>query len=166
MTSSATPAESVASTNGDVQPIGWSPYGRIPYVIPIITSTRPPAKVTLPAQSIGARRCTPISRRLTRDQIVPKMPNGTETRKTSRQSIAARKPPRTSPMNTPLIPTTLLMPSASPRWLAGNASVRIATELAISNAAPIPWTIRNTISQSAPAAPVIQSIVSSSEASV
>ena len=69
-------------------------------------------------------------------------------------------------MNWPLIPTTLLIPSASPRWLAGNASVRIATEFAIRNAAPMPWTIRNTISQSAPARPVIQSIVRSSDATV
>ena len=69
-------------------------------------------------------------------------------------------------MNTPLMPTTLLIPSASPRWCAGNASVRIATELAIRNAAPIPWTIRHPISQSAPAGPLIQSIVSSSEESV
>ena len=32
-------------------------------------------------------------------------------------------------MNWPLIPTTLVIPSARPRWFAGNASVRIATEL-------------------------------------
>ena len=53
-------------------------------MIPIITSTSPAANVRLPSQSIGARVRTPISRRLRYDQIVPTMPNGTETRKTSR----------------------------------------------------------------------------------
>ena len=142
------------------------PYGRIPYVMPIMTSTSPTANVRLPAQSIGAGRRTPISRSLRCDQIVPKIPNGTETRNTSRQSIGASTPPSTRPMNWPLIPTTLLMPSARPRWLAGNASVRIAAEFPIRNAAPMPCTIRKKISQSAPARPCIQSIVSSSDASV
>ena len=66
----------------------------------------------------------------------------------------------------PLMPTTLLIPSARPRWFAGKASVRIATEFATRKAAPIPCTIRKEISQSAPARPCIQSIVSSSDASV
>ena len=101
-----------------------------------------------------------------RDEIVPTMPSGTETRKISRQLTAASRPPSTRPMNWPLIPATLLIPSASPRWWAGNASVRIATEFAIRKAAPIPWTTRQTISQSAPAGPVIQSIASRSDATV
>ena len=135
-------------------------------MIPIITSTRPSAKVMLPHQSIGARCGLIVSRRLRYDQTVPISPNGTETRKISRQLIGARTPPSTRPRNWPLIPTTFVIPSASPRWLAGNASVRIATELAIRNAEPMPWTIRKTISQSAPAAPVIQSIVNSSDETV
>ena len=45
----------------------------------------------------------------------------------------------------PLTPTMLLMPSAMPRWLAGNASVMIAAALASRNAAPMPCTMRNTI---------------------
>ncbi len=135
-------------------------------MIPIITSTSPAAKVRLPAQSIGARLRTPISRRLRYDQTVPASPNGTETRKISRQEIGARTPPRTRPMNMPLIPTTLLIPSARPRWFAGNASVRIATEFAIRKAAPIPCRMRKPISQSAPARPCSQSIVRSSDASV
>ena len=48
-------------------------------------------------------------------------------------------------MNMPLTPTMLLIPSAIPRWLAGNASVRIAAEFASRNAPPIPCTIRKTI---------------------
>ena len=135
-------------------------------MIPTITSTSPAAKVRFPAQSIGSRVRTPISRRLRYDQIVPRIPNGTETRKTSRQEIGASTPPSTRPMNRPLIPTTLLIPSASPRWFAGNASVRIATEFATRKAAPIPCTIRNPIRQSAPARPCSQSTVSSSDASV
>ena len=56
-------------------------------------------------------------------------------RKTSRQSIGASRPPSTRPMNIPLTPTMLLMPSAIPRWLAGNASVMIAAALASRQAA-------------------------------
>ena len=40
-TSSATPAAEPPSTNGDRQPIGSPPYGRMPYVMPIITRTSP-----------------------------------------------------------------------------------------------------------------------------
>ena len=69
-------------------------------------------------------------------------PNGTEIRNTRRQSIGASRPPSTRPMNMPLTPTMLLMPSAIPRWLAGNASVRIAAEFASRNAAPTPCTTR------------------------
>ncbi len=71
-----------------------------------------------------------------------------------------------SPMNCPLMPTTLLSPSAIPRWFGGKASVRIAAEFAIRNAAPTPCTRRKLISQSAPARPSIQSIVSRSDATV
>ena len=48
-------------------------------------------------------------------------------------------------MNIPLTPTMLLIPSAIPRWLAGNASVMIAAAFASRNAAPTPCTIRKTI---------------------
>ncbi len=40
------------------------------------------------------------------------------------------------------MPATELMPSAMPRWLAGNASVRIAAEFAMIMAPPMPWTMR------------------------
>ena len=55
------------------------------------------------------------------------------------------------------------MPRAIPRWSSGNASVRIAEELAISIAAPTPWNTRITTSHRAAAGPVIQVIESSSE---
>jgi hypothetical protein len=45
-------------------------------------------------------------------------------------------------MKEPLMPATLLIPSAIPRWFEGNASVRIAAEFATRKAAPTPWTIR------------------------
>ena len=76
--------------------------------------------------------------------MVPKAPKGTETRKMSRQSIGAKRPPTTRPMNDPLIAATLLIPSASPRWFAGKASVRMAAELATRKAAPTPCMTRNT----------------------
>ncbi len=57
-------------------------------------------------------------------------------------------------MNWPEMPATWLMPMAMPRWLNGNASVRMAGELAISMAPPTAWMIRNPISHSAPPGPV------------
>ena len=45
-------------------------------------------------------------------------------------------------MNAPPMPATWLMPMAMPRWCSGNASVRIADELANKKAAPTPWPIR------------------------
>jgi len=50
------------STNGEVHPIVCPPYGWIPYVIPIITPTRPNANVAFPHQSIRAGRRIPSSR--------------------------------------------------------------------------------------------------------
>ena len=106
----------------------------------------PSAKVTLPGQSTFR---WPLVRGTSRSfryaHTVPNMPAGTEIRNTSRQLIGARMPPRTSPMNMPLTPTMLLIPSAMPRWLAGKASVMIAAELASRQAPPSPCTIRNTI---------------------
>ncbi len=97
---------------------------------------------------------------------MPNTPTGTEIRNTSRQSIGASSPPSTSPTNIPLTPTMLLIPSAMPRWLAGNASVMIAAALASRHAPPMPCTIRKTIRYVAPARPVIQSTVRNSDATV
>ena len=52
------------------------------------------------------------------------------------------------------MPATWLMPIAVPRWLDGNASVRIAGALAISIAPPNAWITRKPISHSAPGGPV------------
>ncbi len=87
---------------------------------------------------------------------MPITPNGTDTRKIQCQLIGASTPPTTRPRNEPAIAATPLMPSARPRWLAGNASVRIALELAIRNAPPMPCTTRQPISHSAAASPLIQ----------
>ena len=57
-------------------------------------------------------------------------------------------------MNWPEMPATWLMPIAMPRWLNGNASVRMAGELAISIAPPTACRIRQPISHSAPDGPV------------
>ena len=108
----------------------------------------------LPSQSILALVRTPISRRLRYDQMVPPIPIGTDTRKTSRQSTAASTPPRISPMKDPEVPATWLIPMAVPRWSGGNASVRIAGELAISMEPPTACTTRHKISHSAPLGPV------------
>ena len=49
-----------------------------------------------------------------------------------------------------------LTPSARPRWFSGNASVRIALELAKISAPPTPWPTRMRISHIAADDPCIQ----------
>ena len=122
--------------------------------------------MTFPHQSILAGRGLLLSSSFRYAQTVPSSPTGTETRKTRRQSIGARMPPRTRPTNRPLMPTMVLIPSAIPRWSAGKASVMIAAELASRQAPPTPWTIRKTTRYIAPACPVIQSTARTSEAAV
>ena len=132
------------------------------------TSSRPAphANVMLPHQSIRARRTVAISRSLRYDQTVPNTPIGTFTQNTARQSHAASTPPSTRPMNCPEMPQIWLIPSAIPRCLAGNASVRIAAELAISMAPPKACPRRHKISQIAPDGPVSGSSDSAMEARV
>src|SRR5437660_2552574 len=165
-TRQAAPLASAAITNGLCQPRLPPAYGWMPYVTPIITRTMPTANSRLPAQSIGAGVRTPRSCRLRYAQTVPNRPNGTDTRNTSRQLIGASTPPSTSPMNMPLMPATLMMPIHRPRSRARNASVRTAAQLETRQAAPTPWTTRMTSSHVAPGRPVIQSMVSSSDAAV
>ena len=81
---------------------------------------------------------------------MPNTPTGTLTQNTARQSIAASRPPATRPTNWPASPATWLVPSAKPRRSAGNASVRIAAELAMSMDPPTAWRTRQPISHSAP----------------
>jgi len=66
-------------------------------------------------------------------------------------------------MNEPAIPATWFSPRARPRSLTGNASVRIALELAISMAPPTPCRTRMAISHQAAAVPCIQVTDSSTE---
>jgi hypothetical protein len=79
------------------------------------------------------------------------MPIGTPTQKIARQSHSDNTPPMSRPRNDPATAATMFTPSAIPRWLAGNASVRIADDDAINIAPPTPWTTRHAISHSAPA---------------
>ena len=95
--------------------------------------------------------------------MVPSTPNGTEIRKTSRQSTGPSRPPSTSPMNDPAIAATWFRPRARPRWWVGKASVRMALELAISMAPPTPWKIRMAISHQAALVPCSQVTDSSTE---
>ena len=60
----------------------------------------------------------------------------------------------TKPMKDPAMAAVLLMPSPSPRWWAGKASVMMAEELAKSMAPPTPWPMRMTMSHTAPVVPV------------
>lgn len=78
------------------------------------------------------------------------MPTGTPTQKIARQSHSESTPPISRPRNDPATAETMLVPSAMPRWLAGNASVRIADDDAMSIAPPTPCTTRQAISHTAP----------------
>jgi len=69
-------------------------------------------------------------------------------------------------MNDPAIAAIMLVPRARPRWLGGKASVKIAVELAMMNAAPTPWKIRMTIMKMAASGPCIQVIDSMIEKKV
>ncbi len=69
-------------------------------------------------------------------------------------------------MNCPETAAIWLMPRAMPRLLAGNASVRIAAEFAISMAPPKACTSRHKISHSAPEGPLYGSRESAIEAAV
>ncbi len=93
-------------------------------------------------------------------------PMGTDTRKIHRQLRGARTPPSTRPMNVPLNAAAWFTPSAMPRLLSGNTSVRMAAELAMSMAAPTPWKMRMTISHTPAAWPVIHVIDSINEKNV
>ncbi len=110
--------------------------------MPVSTAMRPTANSVLPSQSILAGMRIPLSLSLTYAQTVPNRPNGTETRKTSRHSIGASTPPSIRPRKEPPTAAMPLIPIALPRSSAGNASVRIAVELANSSAPPTPWKTR------------------------
>ena len=69
-------------------------------------------------------------------------------------------------MNEPAMAAMAFMPRAVPRWLAGNASVRIAAELANRNAPPMPCTTRQMISHKAAELPCIQVTVRKIEPTV
>ncbi len=81
---------------------------------------------------------------------MPNTPTGTLIQNTKRQSMAASRPPATRPTNWPARPAIWLVPSAKPRRSAGNASVRIAAEFAISMDPPTAWSTRQPISHIAP----------------
>jgi hypothetical protein len=81
------------------------------------------------------------------------MPIGTLTQNTARQSHSDSTPPMSRPRKEPATAATILIPSAVPRCLAGKASVRMAVELAISMAPPIPWNTRQMMIHIAPALP-------------
>ncbi len=104
----------------------------MPKVIATSSTPAPSAKVTLPSQSMRALRVLAISFSDLYAQTVPNKPNGRLIQKTARQSQAESRPPSSRPTNWPEMPATWLMPRAVPRWPSGNASVRIAAELAIS----------------------------------
>ncbi len=153
-TSTAIPPKTAASTFGLVQPVGWPPYGSREYTMPLSSEIRPTANSVLPSQSILAGTRIPLSFSFRYAHTVPNRPNGTETRNTSRHSIGASTPPRISPRNDPPTAAMPLIPIALPRSSSGNASVRIAVELANRNAPPTPWKTRMMMIHKTPGTPV------------
>ena len=76
----------------------------------------------------------------------PKIPIGILMKKIQRQEAALRiNPPSTGPSTPPVAQVIPLMPSARPRSLGGNTSVRMATLLTTIIAAPDPWIRREMI---------------------
>ncbi len=118
--------------------------------MPISSTVSPTPNVSVPAQSSlpGVRTPSSLSERTL--QMVPRMPIGTPTQKIAFQCHSDRKPPISRPRKEPATAATMLTPSAMPRWLAGNASVRMAEDDDISIAPPMPCTTRHAISQIAP----------------
>ena len=118
--------------------------------MPISNTVRPMPNVNVPAQSSlpGLRTPSSLSERTL--QMVPRMPIGTPTQKIAFQCHSDRKPPISRPRNEPATAATMFTPSAIPRWLAGNASVRMADDDDISIAPPTPWTTRHAMSHTAP----------------
>ena len=159
-TSSATPPMISASTAGLVHPIVLPPYGWIPYVMPTSTRISPTPNVTLPHQSTRERRTMPTSRSFRYAQTVPNRPTGTDTRNTRCQSVVLSNPPTMSPMKEPDTAATALIPNAMPRSCCGNASVRMAVELAKIIAPPTPWMRRKKMSSSAAAGPDMNTVES------
>lgn len=94
------------------------------------------------------------------------MPIGTLTQNTARQCHPDSRPPMISPRNEPASADTWLIPSAKPRRSAGNASVMIAVEFAVSIAPPTPWTTRSRMISSAPDAPLFGTRAQPAEATV
>src|SRR6202171_2405729 len=73
----------------------------MPYVMGTSTRISPTANVALPHQSMRAGRRSPRSCSFQYAQTVPKTPNGTETRNTSRHDAGASSPPSPSPTHEP-----------------------------------------------------------------
>ena len=134
--------------------------------MPTRMAIRPTANSRLPHQSICACLRTPMSCSMKYAHTVPNTPIGAETRKIRCQFIGARTPPRIRPMNDPAMAAIEFTLRAVPRWLAGNASVTMAAELANKNAPPMPCTTRQMISHIAPSAPCIQVTVRKIEATL
>ena len=135
--SNNTPPAISPITHGLPQPMLAPPYGWIAYVKPTRTSVSPTAKRTLPGMSRRwCCRIVAVSWSIRYAHAVPNRPNGTLSRKTARQSIAAIAPPTSSPTNIPARTPIWFTPIANPRWSGGNASVRMAAEFAIRNAPP------------------------------
>src|ERR1700693_3194555 len=134
--------------------------------MPTSREIKPTANRTLPHQSTRERRTTPVSRNFRYAQMVPNSPTGTDTRNTRCQSVVLSNPPTMSPIKDPDTAATALIPNAMPRSCCGNASVRIAVELAKIIAPPTPWTSRNTMSSRAAAGPVVNTTDSRTDPTV
>ena len=94
------------------------------------------------------------------------MPIGTLTQNTPRQEISDRIPPTTKPRKEPAMAAIWLTPNAIPRRSGGNASVRIAVELANSIEPPTACTNRQPMIHNAAPPPLPGVSASATEAAV
>ncbi len=135
------------TTTGSVKPDSWA------RVSPNIIDSSPTQKAVAPAKSKRSPPSGATSGTKRHAVQVPMIPTGRLTRKIHRQLNASMiNPPAAGPMATPMDTMEPASPSALPRSEGGNASVRMAKPRAKIIADPIPWTMRNPISQPTPGA--------------
>ncbi len=122
-TSNRTPVVNVASTNGLRQPVGCPPCGWIPEVIAIRIGRQPDGNGDV---------APPVDAAAVPFAVVAQPAVGPDGAEDADGHVdpehrppvqAASSPPATRPMNWPASAATWLIPSANPRWSAGNASV-------------------------------------------
>ncbi len=138
---------SSATTGGLVQPIDS------PWLSASRSANRLPAVSTAPGRSNGWRCPGRSAGRTRAAHSIAKIPTGRLTRKIARHvPTSVRMPPSAGPRLRPIATLTALRPSAFPRSPGPKVRAMIAGPIAISAAAPTPWTALEATSATGPGA--------------